>query len=157
MLGGRAYGSAATQPTIAQAGYLMGVLREHGIDKVIARDGDVLGAVLKAGCASALVAGLVTEDRAPWTRESAAKHAAFFDALPNEENAAFWDALAILLSDFFVPRGSSKTASPTSSTRPRRKTGAERKQALRPATTPENATAITSASSLPSPSTPDGA
>lgn len=149
MLGGRAYGSAATQTTIAQSGYLMGVLRKHGLDRVINKDGDLLGAVMEAGCASALVAGLLTEDRKSWTRDEALKNAAFFDALPNDDNKVFWDALALLLADFFVPGGSSSTASPTSSTRPPRKTAARGRKPRLPANKPPNSAEMSGPESSP--------
>lgn len=158
LLGGRAYGSAATQPTIAQSGYLMGVLRKHGLDKVIGRDGDLLGAVLEAGCASQLVAGLLTEDRRPWKRDEALKNAEFFDSLTDEaSHAEFWGALSRLLPDFFPHGGSSSTASPTSSTRRGRKTEARPRKPRLPARPPESSTTSGLPSSPSSPSAPASA
>ena len=158
LLGGRAYGSAATQPTFAQRGWLMGLMREHKLDRVIDRNGDLLTAVLKAGCASDLLAGLLTEDRKPWHREDAEKNAAYFDGLTEPSDAQqLLDALAFLLADFFPHRGSSSTASPTSSTRPPRQTASRGRKPRRPVTTPESSTETSPASSPPSVSAPAGA
>lgn len=159
MLGGRAYGSAATQTTFAQDGWIMGLFRKHGFGKVVARDGDLLGAVLEAGAAAPLLAGLLTEDRTPWSREAAVKNAAYFDGLADPaDKQALLDALALLLADFFVPGGSSSTASPTSSTRRRsqRAKGNARKSIL-PATTRSDSAASGPTSSPPSPSAPASA
>ena len=152
MLGGRAYGSAAQRPTFAQRGYVMGVLRTTGLDRVIAKDGDLLGAILDAGCASKLLAGLLTEDGKPWDRETALATAAFFDGLTSDEDYdAYLSAVEALLAGFLVHRGTSSTPSPTSSRR--RKSSAEKRAASRAKKlTSDSAAGPTSAP--PSPSTP---
>jgi hypothetical protein len=131
----------------------MGALRTHGIDRVISKDGDVLGAILDAGCASKLLAGLITEDGRKWTRDEALSNVAFFDGLTDDtEYEQYLAALESLLAGFFPRSGSSSTASPTSS-RARRKTSAE-KRAARRAMTPPSDSATGPTSAPPSPSTP---
>ena len=153
MLGGRAYGSAAQQPTFAQRGFLMGAVRANGLDKVINRDGDLLGAILDTGSASRLLAGLLTEDGTAWTRENALANAAYFDGLTSEEDfAQLLSALESLLAGFFAPSGTSSTPSPTSSGR-RRKTSAEKRATIR-ATKLTSDSAAGPTSAPPSPSTP---
>lgn len=153
MLGGRAFGSAAQQPTFAQRGFLMGAVRANGLDRVIARDGDLLGAILDTGSASKLLAGLLTEDGKPWDRETALANATFFDGLTDEaDHDQLLSALEALLAGFFVNREGSSTPSPTSSGR-RRKTSAEKRAAHRARKqTSDSVAGPTSAP--PSPSTP---
>jgi hypothetical protein len=157
MLGGRAYRSAATAPTFAQRGFLMGVTRTHALDATIARDGDLLAAIFSAGCASTLLAALLVETDNAWTREAAIKNAAFFDGLTaDEDHAALLAALEGLLAGFFPPSGTSSPDSPTSSTRAA--TGkAARKPRRRRVAMPAIDTASSPTSSPPSPSSADSA
>lgn len=153
VLGGRGYVSAAHTPTFAQRGYLMGVVRANGLDRVIAKDGDLLGAILSAGCASTLLAGLLVESGTAWTRDAALTNATFFDGLTDEaDHDQLLSALEALLAGFFVNREGSSTPSPTSSGR-RRKTSAEKRAAHRARKqTSDSVAGPTSAP--PSPSTP---
>lgn len=159
LLGGRAFGSAATQTTFAQDGYLMGVVRANKLDVAINRDEDLLAAIFQTGCASALLAGLLTEDRKPWSREDALKNAAHFDSLTAaEDKAALLAALEGLLAGFFHDAGRSSTPSTaTSSTRPPRKTQVRGRKPRPPALTQSSAAATGSPSSPPSPSAPASA
>jgi hypothetical protein len=149
MLGGRAYRSAAQQPTFAQSGYLRGLLLTHGLYPVIESGGDVLAAIYTAGCESALIAGLIVEDGRSWSREAAAKNAQFFEGLTDAaEHAQLDDALALLLSNFTTPKGISNEASPTfSADTPKGK----RKTRRRRAETPPSAAGSGSMSSPVSP------
>lgn len=150
-LGGRYFDPAAKQVTFAQRGFVMGTVRANGIDKVITRDGDVLGAILDSGCAAKLLAGLLTEDGRPWTREDALANATHFDGLTEDADIEqLLSALESLLAGFFVNRGSSSTASPTSSAPAARKT----RRRTRPAVTPPSDSATGPTSAPPSPSTP---
>lgn len=151
LLGGRPYRSAAQQTTFAQDGYLMGVVRAHGLDAVIQRDGDLLAAIFTTGCASALLAGLLVEDGKPWSREDATANAARFDRLTaQEEKDQLLAALEGLLAGFFPIGARSSTASPTSS-------AGKGTRRSRRATARETAAASGSSSSPPSPSTPASA
>lgn len=151
LLGGRAYRSAATQPTFAQRGFIMGTLRTNGIDAVINRDGDVLGAVLDTGCATKLLAGVLVEDGNAWSREAAVTNAAFFDGLTSEEDfTALCTAVEALLVGFFSqPNAGSSTASPTSSApSAKAKRGTRRPRAPKPVS--DTVSSPTSSPSSPS-------
>jgi hypothetical protein len=155
LLGGRAYRSAATQTTIQQDARTMALLRKYpALQRAIDGDGDLLGALLDSDPAS-FVAQLLVEDTdgKVWTPEDAAANAVFFNGLTDAESKAqFFDALTILLSDFFALGGSSSTASPTSS-EPRRERGTKgrRRRSSRRAVTPPSDSASGPASSPVSP------
>lgn len=152
MLGGRAYGSAATQTTFAQDGYLMGVVRANKLDVAINRDEDLLAAIFVAGCASALLAGLLTEDRKPWSVADAKANALYFDGLTaDEDKSQLLAALEGLLAGFFLGGGRSSTHSTgMSSTRPPRKTAARGRKPRLPVQTPQASAETSGPESSPS-------
>ena len=158
LLGGRPYRSAAQQPTWRQGNWTMALLRRHpAVTKAIDSGGDVLLALLETQESARFLAGWLVEDGQPWTTEGAERNAAYFDALTDPEGqAALYDALTILLSDFLALGGSSSTASPTSSA-PTSQTGKRGSRRRPRATTPPPSPASGPTSSPPSPSTPESA
>jgi hypothetical protein len=158
MLGGRAYRSATTQTSIRQDNWTMALYRRHRVLERTRKGEDLVGILLDSNAIAGFLAGVLAEDDKPWTFADAKANEALFERLQDtaadpETRTAFYDALTLVLDDFFANGGSSWTASPTSpaneNARKARKPRGQRRPRVM---TPTNDTASGPASSPPSPS-----
>jgi hypothetical protein len=149
LLGGRGFEAAAEGTSFEQDEYLMGIVLEHGIHEVIQAGGDIAAAVVRAGCTTQLLAGLLMPAGEPWRREQAEATARHFASIrdPKEKNT-LQACLLGLLRGFFEAGAASSTASRTSSPATKTtKTGRSR------ATKPARGSAVGKASVRRSPTT----
>jgi hypothetical protein len=118
-LGGRDFVAIAEGTTFEQDSYIMGLVLEKGLDKVIEANGDVAGAVLRSGCVGKFVAGILTDVGAEWTVERALENATHFSNLRDPEGKQVLSAcLRGLLKGFFDAGAAFSTASPIASAAP---------------------------------------
>jgi hypothetical protein len=136
-LGGRGFVAAAEGTTFEQDAYIMSLVMEHGLDKVIAENGDVAGAVLRSGCVGKFVAAILADVDAEWTVERARANAAHFSNLRDPEGKkVLSECLRGMLKGFFDAGAASSTASPIASATPTTSGMRSRKKIVRSPATP---------------------
>lgn len=117
-LGGRLFAPAAEGEgsSFEQDAYLMGLVRVHGIDTVIASRGDVVAAVLRSGVTTQFIAGLLVDVGEEWTLERAEANAKHFGAIrAKDEKELLFECLRGLLVGFSNAGTVSSTDSLTAS------------------------------------------
>jgi hypothetical protein len=124
-LGGRFF-APAEQTTSRQDGWIMVQLEDAGILALISKgadafaDGSVVRTLIvqamRSGKYHAIIAGLLVEDKEPWTAESATKNGEFFAELTSpEDKQELSKIFEGMLTAFFLNGGRSSTPSPTAS------------------------------------------